>query len=292
MPGWAGRASVVEVLSGGITNRNHVVAVDGERFVVRLPGKDTELLEIDRQTERQANERAAALGFAPPVLTMAVGCLVTRFVDGSPLEQSRCSEAAVISSVARCLRAFHSSSPLSHTFDAFGVPALHLAAAIARGGARPATYDRVATVVAAIAEAFAASPDARCPCHNDLLAANLLDDDGHLWILDWEYAGMNDPAFDLGNFAVNNQLTPEAEVELVRAYHGVVTPRGVARLRLMRLVSDAREAMWAVVQQAISTIEFDYVGYAEEHVDRLLSSASAPEFASRLDDAAVPAGHG
>ena len=60
----------------------------------------------------------------------------------------------------------------------------------------------------------------------------------------------------------------------------------------VRLVSDAREAMWAVVQQAISTIEFDYVGYAEEHVDRLLSSASAPEFASRLDDAAVPAGHG
>jgi len=288
VPGWGSRARVATVLSGGITNRNHVVEVDGDRFVVRLPGRDTELLEIDRETERLANQRAAEFGFAPPVVGLVHGCLVTRFVSGTPLEAAQCSEPRVVTAVAGCLRRFHATPPLAHTFDAFRVPAQHLAAATARGVARPAAYDRVAEIVAEIAAAFAATPDPRCPCHNDLLSANLLDDDGHLWLLDWEYAGMNDPSFDLGNFAVNNGLGAEAEAELVRTYYGTVTPRTLARLRLMKLVSDAREAMWAVVQQAISSLEFDYASYAAERFERLLSNAAAPGYAALLADAALP----
>jgi thiamine kinase-like enzyme len=288
VPGWGDRARVVDVLSGGITNRNHLVEVDGERFVVRLPGRDTDLLEIDRETERLANQRAADLGFAPPVVGLVLGCLVTRFVAGRPLEPAQCSQPRVVTAVADCLRRFHGTPPLAHTFDAFRVPAQHLAAATARGVSPPADYDRVAEIVTEIAAAFAVAPDPRCPCHNDLLSANLLDDNAHLWLLDWEYAGMNEPSFDLGNFAVNNDLDAEAEVEVVRTYHGTVTPRDLARLRLMKLVSDAREAMWAVVQQAISTLEFDYASYADERFERLLSNAAAPGYASLLADAALP----
>jgi thiamine kinase-like enzyme len=194
----------------------------------------------------------------------------------------------VITAVAGFLRRFHGTPPLSHAFDAFRVPGQHLAAATARGVARPAAYDRVAEIVAEIADAFAVSPDPRRPSHNDLLGANLLDDGERLWLLDWEYAGMNDPSFDLGNFAVNNDLPPDAEAELLRGYHGTITPRGLGRLRLMKLVSDAREAMWAVVQQAISTLDFDYASYAEERFGRLLANASAPGYPSLLADASTP----
>ena len=124
------------------------------------------------------------------------------------------------------------------------------------------------------------------PRLNDLLRANVLRDGSQLWLLDYEYAGMNDRAFDLGNLAVNNDLAAAAEEHLVGEYHGRVTARTLARMRLMKIVSDAREAMWGVVQQGISTIDFDYRSYAQEKFDRLLTNASAPEYRGLLRDAA------
>ena len=289
VPGWNGRARVVGALSGGITNRNHVVEVDGGRFVVRVPGAETDQLEIDRECEHVAASRAATLGIAPPVLGLFDGCLVTQFVAGVEIPEDQFGTPATLDRLAFMLRTFHSSGPLAHTFDAFSVPRLHRDAASRRGVAIPPEYEIVAAIVAEITGAFASAPDAPVPCHNDLLRANVLRDGARLWLLDWEYAGMNDRAFDLGNLAVNNDLAVAAEEHLVAAYHDCVTPRSLARLRLMKIVSDAREAMWGVVQQGISTIDFDYHGYADEKFDRLLTNAAAPEYARLLRDASEEA---
>ncbi len=285
VPGWRGRAHVVGSLTGGITNRNHVVDVDGGRFVVRVPGADTDQLEIDRECEYIAASRAADLGLAPPVLGLFDGCLVTAFVAGSEIPPDQFTAVATLNRLGAMLRAFHASGPLQHSFDAFAVPRLHHAAALRRGVTIPVVYESVVAVVDEIAGAFAVSPDPAVPCHNDLLRANVLRDGDRLWLLDWEYAGMNDRAFDLGNLAVNNDLSPDAEEYLVGEYHGRVTPRTLARLRLMKIVSDAREAMWGVVQHGISTIDFDYRRYADEKFDRLLTNASSPDHARRLRDA-------
>ncbi len=285
VPGWTGRAHVVGSLTGGITNRNHVVDVDGARFVVRVPGADTDQLEIDRECEYIAASRAADLGIAPPVLGLFGGCLVTAFVSGADIPSDQFAAAETLSSLAAMLRAFHASGALQHSFDAFTVARLHRAAASRHGVTIPDVYDSVVAVVDEIAGAFAVSPDPPVPCHNDLLRANVLRDGDRLWLLDWEYAGMNDRAFDLGNLAVNNDLSPDAEAHVVGEYHGRVTPRNLARLRLMKIVSDAREGMWGVVQQGISTIDFDYRGYAAEKFDRLLTNASASGYARLLRDA-------
>lgn len=287
MPGWEGRAHVVGALSGGITNRNHVVDVDGGQFVVRLPGADTQLLEIDRECEQIAQSRAAELGFAPEVLGTFDGCLVTRFVPGSEIPVPDFETAAVLDQIAAMLRAFHHSAPLGHTFDAFAVPGMHRHAALSRGIPIPTAYRSVEIVVREVTEAFASAPDAAVPCHNDLGRGNFLRDGARLWLLDWEYSGMNDRAFDLGNLAVMNELSADAEEHLVAAYHRRARARDLARLRLMKLVSDAREATWAVVQQAISTIDFDYSAYATEHFDRLLANASTPEYRANLIAAAT-----
>jgi thiamine kinase-like enzyme len=97
---------------------------------------------------------------------------------------------------------------------------------------------------------------------------------------------MGDPYFDLGNFSINHELPPEADETLLQAYAGSVTPAARARLGLMRIVSDFREAMWGVLQQGISALDVDFVEYADEHFDRLLANASGPTFDAWLADAA------
>jgi thiamine kinase-like enzyme len=289
VPGWDGRALVIGPLAGGTTNRNYVVEAGGNRYVLRLPGENTALLDIDREVERAANERAAALGFAPEVIALVEpeGCLVTRFVEGDSITRVAISEPDTLAHLATILRVMHESGPFPGVFDAFRVPGRHRAAAESRGVAIPAAYEHLDDVVREIASAFEASAEPRCFCHNDLLAANFLRAADRIWLLDWEYAGMNDRYFDLGNLAVNNEMDDDAEERLVTAYFGAVTRRRMARLRLMKLVSDAREAMWGVVQQGIATIDFDYVGYADRRFDRLLRNADAPGYRALLDAAAT-----
>jgi thiamine kinase-like enzyme len=294
VPGWAGRARVVGALDGGITNRNLLVDVDGERFVMRLAGKDTELLGIDRTVERVAAERAAGLGLAPEVVGSLVPeqYLVTRFVPGEPIPVDEMGSPAVLGRTMAMLRAFHDSPALPGVFDCFRIPEQSATHALSRGVAIPQSFVPAMACAREIEAVFAASPEPPVPCHNDLLNANFLRDrDGaheRLWLLDWEYAGMNDRYFDLGNYSVNNELDEGGEGALLEAYFGKVTRRRSARLTLMKIVSDLREAMWGVVQQGISTLDFDYVGYAEKHFDRLLANAAAPGYLGLLDAAATP----
>lgn len=291
--GWAGRATVIGLLDGGITNRNVLVEFEGERFVLRLAGKDTDLLEIRRSDEVVAARRAAALGIGPDVVAFLEpeGFLVTRFVVGTTMSAADLRSPAAITAVATMLRAVHDQPALAGSFDAFRVPELHLAAARSRGVAVPAAFADCAAVAARIEAAFATSPDPHVPGHNDLLPANFLRAaDGRWWLLDWEYAGNNDRYFDLGNLAVNNGYGIEEERAVLEAYLGETpAPRHLARLRLMRLMSDLREAMWGVVQQGISELDFDYVAYAGEHFDRFAGAAAEIDLDAALDAAATPA---
>ena len=146
----------------------------------------------------------------------------------------------------------------------------------------PPEYELAAAIGRRIELAFLADPLELRPCHNDLLNANFIDDGTRIRIIDWEYAGMGDPFFDLGNFSINHELTPDEDAILLAAYDGEVRPARLARLTLMRVVSDFREAMWGVLQQGISTLDVDFVAYAGEHFDRLLANASAPAFERAL----------
>jgi thiamine kinase-like enzyme len=290
VPEWSGRAVVVGELGGGTTNRNLVVDVGGDRFVLRIAGNETELLDIDRRVERSANERAAALGIAPPVEAFLEpeGYLVTRFVAGTNLTRAEVGTPERLLPICRAIRAFHESGPLDGTFDCFRVPQRHRDIASARGVTIPTVYELAAARALEIEAAFATAPEARRPCHNDLLSANVVADGERLWLLDWEYAGMNDRYFDLGNLAANNELDTDAEAAMIVEYFGTSSPRRAARVALMKVMSDFREAMWGVAQQAISTIDFDYAGYASTHFDRLLRNASRPDYGRLLADAATP----
>jgi thiamine kinase-like enzyme len=265
-------------LDGGITNRNFRVTFGDADYVVRRPGKDTELLGIDRESERLANEAAAGLGIAPAVAVALEDCLVTRFVSCTAIDASEL--AADVEQLARDLRAFHDSgAQLPSRFDVPALLAEYAAAVSARGGAVPAEYDEAVRVATRICDALA--PWDPRPCHNDLLAGNVIraSENGRLMIVDWEYAGMGDPRFDLGNLSVNNEFDEATDERLLRAYYGQPpTDAQHAALKLMRVLSDAREAAWAVVQGTISELDFDFDGYARKHFERLRAAVAQQQF--------------
>jgi thiamine kinase-like enzyme len=290
LPAWAGAEIRAEALGGGITNRNFRVDVSDESFVVRLAGRDTELLGIDREAERAAAEAASAAGVAPEVVAFLpeLRALVTRFVPADPLPPEDLEVAETMAAVVRSIRAIHEMAPIPSRFDAFEVVRAYRGVAAEHGVAIPDAYAEVLAAADRIAEVFAASPTPVCPCHDDLLNANFLLTPDRVVIVDYEYAGMGDRFFDLGNFAVNNGISEEACERLLDQYFGRVTPANRARLALMRVMSDFREAMWGVVQQGISTLEFDYVDYADRHFARCLKGAGDERFDGWLRDAAGP----
>ena len=283
VPGSQGRPRTAEPLTGGITNRNYRVAVDGEVFVVRVPAESGSLLGIDRRIEREASRLAAAAGVGPDVIAFVEpeGVLVTRFIEGQPVRDHTVHDPVMLERIAQSLRRIHQAGSIASAFSPFRVVEAYALTAMRHGGRLPAAHERAQAVAVAIERAL--SPQPPVLCHNDLLNANFIDDGVSIRIVDWEYAGMGDRFFDFGNFAVNHQLTEDDEASLLMAYFGRVAAAQHARLRLMRLMSDYREAMWGVLQQAISELDFDFAGYAGKHFDRLLAGAEDPHFRDWLE---------
>jgi thiamine kinase-like enzyme len=284
------REGGVRPLEGGITNRNFLVNFGGDDYVVRLPGKDTNLLGIDREAERLATRQAAELGIGPKVAAMfeAPPCLVTCFVEGRVLTSEELREPATLAEVAQGLRAFHESGlELPTDFWVYDLVRDYAEVASSRGGELPEAFEQSLERAEEIVRAVREHPEHQAkPNHDDLLAANFLQTDGHVVIVDWEYAGMGDPFFDLGNFAVNNELSEDDEERLLEAYFGEpATPRRLAALNLFRFMSDFREAMWGVVQSAVSELEFDFPEYANKHFERLTATAADPRFRTWLEEA-------
>ena len=278
---WPDRELEIEPLGGGITNHNFVVRVDGKAYVLRIAGADTELLGIDRAAEHEAARIAAGLGAGPGVVDFVEGSLITRFVEGGivPVEEIRRPEG--LREVAGLLRRIHDGPPFPATFDAFRVVEAYRGTAEAHGVRIPPQYAEAKTRADEIERTLGTRPAQ--PCHNDLLNANFIRSPAGIRIVDWEYAGMGDRFFDLANFSVNHELSEAESDSLLDAYFGQVTDEAREHLRLMRFMSDFREAMWGVVQSVVSELEFDFEGYAAEHFERLGRTAAEPGFRAALE---------
>jgi len=286
------RDGAVVQLDGGITNRNFRVNFGGTDYVVRLPGKRTQLLGIDRSAECIANKAAAELGIAPRVATMLEqpSCLVTAFVPGREMTLDELRTPEAIAEVAGDLRKLHDSeTELPTDFDSFRLVEEYAETGRANGSEPPDGYDDALKAAGRIEKAVRKQDDHKpVPSHNDLLTANFLRDGGErIQLIDWEYAGMGDRWFDLGNFAVNNELDDDQEAQLLKAYFGEPPDeRRLATLKLFRFMSDFREGMWGVVQAGVSELDFDFKDYAQKHFDRLEKARTDSRFDGWIEAAA------
>ncbi len=280
-------------LGGGITNQNFRVDVGGESFVLRIGGENTELLGINREHERAANQAAARIGIAPEVAYFIepVGYLVTRFVRGRPLPREEIGQPENIRRVAGVLKRIHALPMIPGTFSPFRTVENYTAIAQRYNVTFPDNFDWLMARLHEIENAFLRDPFTSRPCHNDLLNENFLvedplqGNDGDIRILDWEYAGMGDPTFDLANFAVHHEFSDEQDRFLLECYFGPNPQppslvgkeaqgdrfaRHMARHKLMKIASDCREAMWGMVQVGISRLDFDFRAYADKHFARMV----------------------
>jgi thiamine kinase-like enzyme len=283
------RVGGVRPLDGGITNRNFRVIFGDNEYVVRLPGKDTNLLGIDRDAECTANECAAELGLAPKVAAKLEdpACLVTCFVEGREMTPEELRGPDAVGRVAASLREFHDSGlTLPTQFQVVDIAVDYAEVVRERGGEPPQPFEQslasARKVVAAVSDDAEHAP---VPCHNDLLPANFLGGDERIVIVDWEYAGMGDRFFDLGNLSVNNEFGEEDEDRLLEAYFGEpATSRRRASLKLFRFMSDFREAMWGVVQRSVSDLDFDFDAYASKHFTRMDETSRDERFGAWLEE--------
>jgi thiamine kinase-like enzyme len=278
LPGWSAADAVATPLEGGITNQNYRVDIAGATFVLRIGGKGTHLLGIDRGNESVCTAIAAQVGVGAEVVHFlaAEDVLVTRFISGSILTPEVAARPEMLARIVASINRYHAGPAFPGSFSPFATVRNYHQLALEQGVDFPDTLPRAFMLMAQIEAALGPNQQVR-PCHNDLLASNFIDDGQVIRILDWEYAGMGDLFFDLGNFAVNQSLNEEQCGLLLQLYFGAARPADLARLHLMRLASDLRESFWGFLQLGISTLDFDYREYAHHHLNRFLHNvASAP----------------
>lgn len=271
---WRGRVTP-ESLGGGLSNKNFTVVDGGEKFVVRL-GVDVPEHNLLRRTEIQCSRAAAEAGLSPGLVHVEPGALVFRFVEGRTLAPEDVRQDAMLARVLDLVKRVHEAMPryISGPPPLFWVfhAVRDYARGLVAGGSRLAP--EMPRLVAAAEELErAVGPVVLKFGHNDLLAANLIDDGQRLWLIDWEYGGFNAPLFDLGNLASNNGLAP-AQAEWMLASYDGARPDAARRraLEAMTAASLLREAMWSLTQELHSKLPVDYVAYSDDYLGRFQQS--------------------
>jgi thiamine kinase-like enzyme len=270
----------VTPLSGGLTNTNYRVEADGTPYVMRIPGAQTELLAVDRANEVYNARAASQAGIAPRVVEYLddVNVMVLEFIRGETMSIARLQAPGMATRMAHSLKQLHAGPRFLRDFNMFRLTEYYLQIADAHAVKIPDGYPAYLPRVYEMEKAFARRPLPTVPCHNDLLAENYIDDGNQLWLIDFEYSGNNDPTFELGNTAQEQQFDQAQQRELCAGYFGAASDDKLARMKLNMIMSDVGWTLWAAIQAKISTIEYDFWGWAMDRWGRATAKMDAPEF--------------
>jgi thiamine kinase-like enzyme len=293
IPGLDAAGFTVAELPGGLTNRNYVLAEAGEqptrtgrKLVLRRSDPQSALLSIDRECEYRNSLAAAAAGVGPAVIgyLRGQGALVVEWIEARTFTDADLADSAALARVARTCARLHAGPRFVNDFDMFDIQRGYLQVVLDRGFQLPAGYLELMPTVERMRTALAVNAPASVPCHNDLLAANIMDDGERTWFIDFEYAGNNDPCFELGNIWSEANLAPEQLVELVEGYFAHPSTALVARARLFAVMAQYGWLLWASIQAATSSVEFDFWGWGLQKYDRAVAAFDHPQFDDWLND--------
>ncbi|CAN7548380.1 phosphotransferase [Rhizobium sp. LjRoot258] len=267
---WQGPIEIVPIV-GGITNRNYLVRDRAVRRVVRL-GEDIPVHHISRQNELAASQAAHAAGLSPAVIHHAPGVLVLDYIESTALSPDDLRRSEMLERVIPLVRACHHDIAREFRGAAAIFWVFHVIRDyIANLEAANSPYRQLFPDLLAKAERLEAAggPFEIAFGHNDMLAANFLDDGKRLWLIDWDYAGFNTPLFDLGGLASNSEFSEVAERLMLETYYQMpLTGDLWRRYQAMKCASLLRETLWSMVSEIHSTIDFDYAAYTAENLAR------------------------
>ena len=276
----------VELLPGGLTNRNYKVVTRDQAYVARFSAADSALLGVDRAAEYYNSLVAAECGVGPSVVDYlpAESALIISWIDGRTLAAADLEDPDRLARIADSVRRLHRGPRFANDFNMFAVQRQYRQLVAERGFRLPPRYEDFEPQVSQIALAFSRAPAATVPCHNDLLASNLIDDGTSVWIIDYEYSGNNDPAFELGNVWSESNLSLDALEHLVTCYHQRPSRSATARARLWGLMSKYGWTLWASIQAAVSDLDFDFWSWGMEKYERAVAEFDGPDFPRLLGD--------
>jgi thiamine kinase-like enzyme len=288
IPVLVGPRRVVD-LPGGLTNRNLRVTTRTGDYVARLTQSDAGLLGIDRDAEHANTRAAAEAGVGAQVVDYRpdLGILVITFLPGVALTNETIARPGVIPRAADAIRRLQAGPRFVNDFDMFTRQAGYLALVRENGFPLPEGYDAFAPQWERVRRALAVHPPVTVPCNNDLLAGNYIDDGQQVWLIDYEYSGNNDPAFELGNTATECDLMREQVDELVASWSGgAVDPALRARVDAQSLCSEYGWALWGFIQAATSPIEYDFHSWGMERFEKAARRFGSDGFDALLDEVA------
>ena len=260
-----------EPLGGGITNTNFIVDDQGERFVVRF-GDDIPIHGVMRFNEIAAARAAHAAGISPEIVYSTDGIFIMRFIEGKTFTDQEVRDQRNLERIIPLIQACHNELPKyfqgpALVFWPFHVCRNYIRTAREGNNWKTDLLPRFLDINGELEEAIG---DIKLVFgHNDMLAANFIDDGKRLWLIDWDYAGFNAALFDLANLSSNNELSPDQEDWLLETYYQQsVTDRLRRRFAAMKCVSLLRETLWSIVSETHSTLDFDYENYTNKNIAR------------------------
>jgi thiamine kinase-like enzyme len=277
LPIWTGTPRA-EPLGGGITNLNLLVTDDIRRAVVRI-GDDIPVHQILRFNELAASRAAHAAGISPAVLYHEPGALVIDFITGQTMTASDLCNPDLLRQALELVQRTHRDIPRhlrgpALTFWVFQVLRDYAATLTAAASRHAATLSALLDD-AAVLERAVGRIDLVFG-HNDLLPANFLHDGTRMWLIDWDYAGWGSPLFDLGGLAANNGLDHPHEEWMLATYFGAKPDADLwRRYAAMKAAAALREAMWSMVQEIHSDLDFDYAAYTADYLDTYRAALAA-----------------
>lgn len=281
----------VSRLQQGANNENFVVESGAERFVLRIARPTAARFNLDRVRNVRAHEAAAAAGVAPEIVAAKLpeAHYLARFIDGPSLSNERVHQPGVVSAVGGALKSLHGAGAIEGGFSSFADTRRYLAIAVEEGLPLPDGMEALMLKVDQIERVFTDLAVADCVCHNDLVPQNIIESPAGMQLIDFEFAGMGNPYFDLGNFAADAELSDTERGELVTAYFGSFDRAEDARVRLMVFMSGVRDALWSTVAEPVlGDLEWDYRAWCEENLRRAREAATNDLFYQLLAVARRP----
>lgn len=276
LPCWQGSITAAP-LGGGLTNVNYTVTDTAGKYVVRL-AEDIPVHHVMRFNELSASRAAHAAGISPEIVHVEPGVLVMDFIDARTLTPKDICDQATLERIIPVIRTCHNDVPKHFRGPALMFWVFHVirdyAATLQQNNSRHVSKLNDLLTAAGKLEKAVGQIDLVYG-HNDLLAANFLDDGNKLWLIDWDYAGFNSPLFDLGGLASNNGLLRSQEMWMLENYFDAPVTDGLLhRYDAMKCASLMREAMWSMVSEIHPIIPFDFASHTTEYLSRFHTAYS------------------
>jgi thiamine kinase-like enzyme len=286
MPEWQGKRINCTPLSGGLTNLNYKVEVDALDLFVRIPGPQAELLAVDREYEYYNSMAAAKAGVAPKVIRYLKqhNIMIMEFIQGRTMNNQEIAKPGRMARLSKSMKMLHSGPRFVNDFNMFRLVEHYLKVVEENQVAIPPDYLDHLPKLSEIEQAIRVNFLPSVPCHNDLVAENLIDDGQILRMVDFEYSGNNDPCFEMGDAATEMGLSEDQVSELCEAYFGRRSRSLKARILLLGLVSDIGWVLWTAIQNKISKIEFDFWKHMMFRWNRATSLMDSSRFSELLKE--------